>query len=136
MFRRPRRALLSLAFPAILVVACASPAAPTPHPSAPPPSPSGPVSSPTPIPSGPVSSPSPIPSPSGSPDSSGDPSPIPSPTPKTSDKPEAPKGGFLTPAPTGFGTTWQSISWQQLDPKDPFVRIRQMLRWHGGYVAV
>jgi hypothetical protein len=86
-----------------------------------------------------VSSPSPVRSPSASPDgpaTSGDPSPIPSPTPKPSDKPEAPDGGFLTPAPTGFGTTWHSISWQQLDPKDPFVRIRQMLRWHGGYLAV
>jgi hypothetical protein len=129
--RRPaRRALAGLALPVILLVACASPAAPTPLPSAPPPSPSG---QPTPIPSGPAGSPSPVPS---TPGSSGDPSPIPSPTPKPSDAPEAPEGGFLTPSPTGFGTTWQSITWQQLDPADPFVRIRQMLRWRGGYVAV
>ena len=138
MTRRPRRILLSLALPAILLVACASPALPTPRPTAPPPIPSGqptpiPSGQPTPSPSGPVTSPTPIPS---VPDSSGDPSPVPSPTPKPSDAPEAPEGGFLTPSPTGFGTTWQSITWRQLDRSDPFVRIRQMLRWQGGYVAV
>ena len=130
MSRRPRRTLLSLALPAILLVACASPALPTPRPTAPPPSPSG---QPTPIPSGPVTSPTPIPSVPGS---SGDPSPVPSPTPQPSDAPKAPEGGFLSPSPTGFGTTWQSITWRQLDPSDPFVRIRSMLRWRGGYVAV
>lgn len=132
MSRRPFSAFASLALPAILLVACASPAAPTPQPSVRPPSPSG---KPTPTPSGPVTSPRPVPS---SPAPSGDPSPIPSPspTPKPTKPPEIPAGGFLTPAPTGFRTTWQAISWQQLDPKDPFVRIRQMLRWQGGYVAV
>jgi hypothetical protein len=131
MSRRPARQVVAgLALPAILLAACASPAVPTPLPSAPPPSPSG---RPSPVPSGPVSSPTPIPS---LPGSSGDPSPVPSPTPQPSDAPDVPEGGFLTPSPTGFGTTWQSITWQQLDPSDPFVRIRQMLRWRGGYIAV
>jgi hypothetical protein len=119
--REPRSTAAVLLVLTALIAGCA----PAPTPTASPTSSPALAASPTATPTG-VATPLPTPNP---------PALSPSATPSSAPSPIT-LPGFTTAIPPAAGTAWSGISWHKLKTGDPFAKVRTMVRWRGGFVAV
>jgi hypothetical protein len=125
--REPRSIAAVLLVLAALIAGCApAPTPPAPTPPAPTPtaSPSL-VASPTATPSS-VLTPSPTPKPTAA-----NPSPTASPAPSPISLP-----AFTSAVPPAAGAAWTGIGWHKLKAGDSFAKVRSIVRWRRGFVAL